>query len=122
MSGEIRPNCVPVPGHVIHNHARCQSPSARGNVEMNTQLGIRLLSKTASAPRALFRQSSSIQVCIRPGSIIHRAYSNNSSTVDAATKPAVTVSKAKDSPTVAIVTLHQSAFSHETAKLFVKAC
>ncbi|KAG0259153.1 dodecenoyl-CoA isomerase [Mortierella polycephala] len=34
--------------------------------------------------------------------------------------PSVTVTKDKDEPQIAIMTLHQSAFSHDTAKLLVK--
>ncbi|KAF9356203.1 dodecenoyl-CoA isomerase [Mortierella sp. AD094] len=73
-----------------------------------------LFSRTAAATTGRQSMQRSLTVPItRP--VVIRTFTSASDN-----PPAVTVSKDENSPEVAIVTLHQSAFSHETAKLFLK--
>ncbi|KAF9951654.1 dodecenoyl-CoA isomerase [Mortierella alpina] len=72
-----------------------------------------LLSRAAATTSRQLMQKSWMGPITRPAVI--RSFA--SSTTDRAS---VSVSKAESSPEVAIVTLHQSAFSHDTAKALIK--
>ncbi|KAF8965164.1 dodecenoyl-CoA isomerase [Entomortierella lignicola] len=77
------------------------------NARFNT-----LISRTFATGRQVVRPSWTLPIA---SPAVIRTFSSANSPV-----AAVTVSKDESSPEVAIVTLHQSAFSHETAKLFLK--
>ncbi|KAF9111952.1 dodecenoyl-CoA isomerase [Mortierella sp. AM989] len=73
-----------------------------------------ILSRTAIATGRHSMQRSWTAPITRP--VVFRSFTSASNE----NPSSVTVSKDENSPEVAIVTLHQSAFSHETAKLLLK--
>ncbi|KAF8937605.1 ClpP/crotonase-like domain-containing protein [Dissophora ornata] len=84
-----------------------------------TRLTSFLSRAAAAATPATGRQSlkrSWVSPMTRP--VVIRSFSATTATKDQ--PPAVTVSKHEHSPEVAVMTLHQSAFSHDTARLMIK--
>ncbi|KAG0212840.1 dodecenoyl-CoA isomerase [Mortierella sp. GBA30] len=79
---------------------------------VGTNMNAGILSWTAASSNRILMQKTRMAPMTCPTVI--RFYTSK------ADQPAVTVTKSETSPEVAIVTLHQSAFNHDTAKLLVK--